>query len=127
MRALLNSLGLTLWSSIAIILAVGLAMVGYRLSLTIGDSPLTRSAGAGVHAAPAIPRGSAARSPSSESTRMHGEMISHIIGPEMIEAQASHTRSTSVSFIAENNGRVTLSRPTRSACGNSPSWWPRAR
>jgi len=32
MRALLNSLGVTIWSSIAIVLAVGLALVGYRHS-----------------------------------------------------------------------------------------------
>jgi tetratricopeptide (TPR) repeat protein len=57
MRALLNSLGLTLWSSIAIVLAVGLAMVGYRVSLSIGNSPALLSspstAAARVQVAPA--------------------------------------------------------------------------
>jgi hypothetical protein len=43
MRALLNSLGLTLWSSIAIVLAVGLALVGYRLSSSMKDSVATMS------------------------------------------------------------------------------------
>ena len=39
MRALLDSLGLTLWSSIAIVIAVGLALVGYRVSLGVTYSP----------------------------------------------------------------------------------------
>jgi hypothetical protein len=33
MRALLNSLGLSLWWATAIILAAGMALVGYRVSL----------------------------------------------------------------------------------------------
>jgi hypothetical protein len=37
MRALLNSLGLTLWGAIAITLAAALAMVGYRVSLNYRD------------------------------------------------------------------------------------------
>src|ERR1700679_4250972 len=56
MRALLNSLGLTLWSSIAIVLAVGLVVVGYRVSLGMKGSPPTvsHSAASVVSAPPAI-------------------------------------------------------------------------
>jgi hypothetical protein len=43
MRALLNSLGLTLWSSIAIVLAAALALVGYRVPLSMKGSPPTVS------------------------------------------------------------------------------------
>jgi hypothetical protein len=93
MRALLNSLGLTLWSSIAIVLAVGLALVGYRVSLGIRNLPPMMSfpptAGAGVQAAPAIPYGSAGRSSKSAAPPMQGQMISRIIGPDMKAAQAA--------------------------------------
>jgi hypothetical protein len=37
MRALLNALGVTVWGSIAIVLAVALAMFGYRASLNYKD------------------------------------------------------------------------------------------
>jgi tetratricopeptide (TPR) repeat protein len=95
MRALLNSLGLTLWSSIAIVLAVGLAMVGYRVSLSIRNSPAlmisppTAPAPARVQAATAISDGSAAPASKSAAPPTHGEMISHVIGREMKAAQAA--------------------------------------
>jgi hypothetical protein len=93
MRALLNSLGLTLWSSIAIVLAVGLAMVGYRASLSIRNSPAMMSsppaAGAGVQLAPDISQGSTESSSASATPVMHGDMISRVIGPEMKAAQAA--------------------------------------
>jgi hypothetical protein len=95
MRALLNSLGLTLWSSIAIVLAAGLALVGYRVSLIIRDSPVairSPTAHAGVQVAPAISHGSAPRPSTSAAPPArpaHGQMISHIIGPEMRAAQAA--------------------------------------
>jgi tetratricopeptide (TPR) repeat protein len=93
MRALLNSLGLTLWSSIAIVLAVGLAMVGYRVSLSIRNSPALMSspptAAARVQSAPAISYGSAAPAAKSAAPPTHGEMISRVIGREMKAAQAA--------------------------------------
>jgi hypothetical protein len=93
MRALLNSLGLTLWSSIAIVLAVGLALVGYRVSLGIRSLPPMMSsqptAGAGAQVAPAIPYGSTGRSSNSAPPPMRGAMISRVIGPEMKDAQAA--------------------------------------
>jgi hypothetical protein len=93
MRALLNSLGLTLWSSIAIVLAVGLALVGYRVSLTIGNSPAAMSSpptlGDGVEAAPAMSYGSATRPSRSAAAPSHGETVSRVIGPEMKAAQAA--------------------------------------
>src|ERR1700691_5546923 len=83
MRALLNSLGLTLWSSIAIVLAVGLALVGYRVSLTIGNSPAAMSSpptlGNGVEAAPAMSYGSATRPSKSAPAPSHGETVSRVI------------------------------------------------
>jgi tetratricopeptide (TPR) repeat protein len=92
MRALLNSLGLTLWSSIAIVLAVGLALVGYRVSLIIRNSPaLTSSAptAAGRVQAPAMSYGSAAPASKSVAPPTQGEMISYVIGREMTAAQAA--------------------------------------
>jgi hypothetical protein len=91
MRALLNSLGLTLWSSIAIVLAVGLVLVGYRASLSIRNSPavMSRPAGAGGRLAPADSYGSAGESSKSGTPPMHSEMISRVIGPEFTAAQAA--------------------------------------
>jgi hypothetical protein len=93
MRALLNSLGLTLWGSIAIVLAVGLAMVGYRASLKVRYSPVAMSSpsmlGGGRQTAPAMPDGFATRSPKSAPPVTHGEMVSRVIGPDMKAAQAA--------------------------------------
>jgi hypothetical protein len=93
MRALLNSLGLTLWSSIAIVLAVGLALVGYRVSLGIRNlPPMTSSqqtAGGGAQVAPAIPYGSTGRLSNSAPASMRDTMISRVIGPEMKDAEAA--------------------------------------
>ena len=93
MRALLNSLGLTLWSSIAIVLAVGLALVGYRVSLGIRNlPPMTSSqqtAGGGAQVAPAIPYGSTGRLSNSAPASMRDTMISRVIGPEMKDAKAA--------------------------------------
>src|SRR5580704_3948500 len=90
MRALLNSLGLTLWSSIAIVLAVGLAMVGYRVSLSMKDSPGTigRPA-AGVAPAPPFPFPSVQPSSGSVTAAAHGQRYSRVIEPEMRRAQAA--------------------------------------
>src|ERR1700678_2425419 len=83
MRALLNSLGLTLWSSIAIVLAVGLAMVGYRVSLSMKDSPPTMgNAAAGVAPAPPVPFPSAGPSFGRMTPPMQGQRYSRIIEPE---------------------------------------------
>ena len=93
MRALLNSLGLTLWSSIAIVLAVGVALVGYRVSLGIRSLPSMMSSppttGASIQAPPAIPYGSAVRSSRSATLPIQGEMISRVIAPEMKGAQTA--------------------------------------
>jgi hypothetical protein len=82
---------LTLWSAIAILLAVGLALVGYRASLGIWTSPavVSPSAASGTQAFPAIPDWSAERSSKSEPSPMRSQMISRAIGPEMKAAQAA--------------------------------------
>src|ERR1700733_9622006 len=73
MRALLNSLGLTLWSSIAIVLAVGLALVGYRVTLSMRDAPPTVSrAAAGVATAPPASFASAEPALGSVTPTMRG-------------------------------------------------------
>jgi tetratricopeptide (TPR) repeat protein len=90
MRALLNSLGLTLWSSIAIVLAVGLVLVGYRVSLSMKDSsPTTSGAAAGVASAPPAPFRSAKPSLSSVAPTMRGQKLSRVIEPEMRAAEAA--------------------------------------
>jgi tetratricopeptide (TPR) repeat protein len=90
MRALLNSLGLTLWTSIAIILAVGLAMVGYRVSLSMKDSPPTTGhPAAGVAPAPLFPFPSVEPSFGSTTPAARGQRYSRLIEPEMRRAQAA--------------------------------------
>lgn len=90
MRALLNSLGLTLWSSIAIVLAVGLAMVGYRISLSTKDSPPTIGhTAASVAPAPPFPFPSVQPSFGSMTPVAHGQRYSRVIEPEMRRAQAA--------------------------------------
>jgi tetratricopeptide (TPR) repeat protein len=90
MRALLNSLGLTLWSSIAIVLAVGLAMVGYRVSLSMKDSPPTIGhPAASVAPAPPSPFPSVQPSFGSVTPAAHGQGYSRVIEPEMRRAQAA--------------------------------------
>jgi protein dithiol oxidoreductase (disulfide-forming) len=90
MRALLNSLGLTLWSSIAIVLAVGLALVGYRVSLSMKDSPPTIGhPAAGVAPAPPFPFPSVQPSFGSATPAAHGQRYSRVIEPEMRRAQAA--------------------------------------
>jgi tetratricopeptide (TPR) repeat protein len=90
MRALLNSLGLTLWSSIAIVLAVGLAMVGYRISLSMKDSPPTTGHPA-ASVAPAPPFAFPSVEPSfgSVTPAAHGQSYSRVIEPEMRRAEAA--------------------------------------
>jgi tetratricopeptide (TPR) repeat protein len=90
MRALLNSLGLTLWSSIAIVLGVGLVLVGYRISLSRKDSPPTvsRSAPSMASAPPAA--FSSAEPPLDSTTRaMHGQKFSGVVEPEIGAAEAA--------------------------------------
>jgi tetratricopeptide (TPR) repeat protein len=90
MRALLNSLGLTLWGSIAIVLAVGLAVVGYRVSLSMKGSPPTVShSAAGVVSAPPAPFLSVEPSLESTTPAMHGQRFSRVIEPEMTAAEAA--------------------------------------
>ena len=90
MRALLNSLGLTLWSSIAIVLAVGLALVGYRVSLSMKDSPPTIGHPAvSVVPAPPSPFPSVQPSFGSATPAAHGQRYSRVIEPEMRRAQAA--------------------------------------
>jgi tetratricopeptide (TPR) repeat protein len=90
MRALLNSLGLTLWSSIAIVLAVGLAMVGYRVSLSMKDSPPTIGhPAASVAPAPPFPFPSVQPSFGRVTPAGHGPRYSRVIEPEMSRAQAA--------------------------------------
>ena len=90
MRALLNSLGLTLWSSIAIVLAVGLALVGYRVTLSMRDAPPTVSrAAAGVATAPPASFASAEPALGSVTPTMRGQRLSHVIEPQMRAAEAA--------------------------------------
>ncbi len=90
MRALLNSLGLTLWSSIAIVLAVGLAMVGYRVSLSMKDSPPTTGHPAtSVAPAPLFAFPSVEPSSGSMTPAAHAQSYSRVIEPEMRRAQAA--------------------------------------
>jgi tetratricopeptide (TPR) repeat protein len=90
MRALLNSLGLTLWSSIAIVLAVGLAMVGYRVSLSMKDSPPTMGhPAANVALAPPFPFPSVEPSFGSVTPAALGQRYSRVVEPEMRRAQAA--------------------------------------
>jgi hypothetical protein len=90
MRALLNSLGLTLWSSIAIVLAVGLAMVGYRVSLSMKDSPPTMGhPAASVASAPPAPFPSVEPSFGRVTQGMHDQRYSRVIEPEMRRAEAA--------------------------------------
>jgi tetratricopeptide (TPR) repeat protein len=90
MRALLNSLGLTLWSSIAIVLAVGLAMVGYRVSLSLKDSPPTMGhPAASVARAPPFSFPSVEASFDSVTPAAHGQRYSRVVEPEMRRAQAA--------------------------------------
>ncbi len=51
----------------------------------------------------------------------------HRRAPPRISFVAATTRSTSDSSIAGNRGRVTVSRPMRSALGNCPSRYPSLR
>ena len=90
MRALLNSLGLTLWSSIAIVLAVGLVLIGYRVSLNTKDSslPITRTA-AGVVSAPPDVLLSVDPSLDGVTPLMHGQRFSRAIEPEITAAQTA--------------------------------------
>jgi tetratricopeptide (TPR) repeat protein len=89
MRALLNSLGLTIWSSIAIVLAVGLALVGYRVSMSMRDSPQTAALAVGV-ASPA-PALLLPVTPSLEKVTplMRGQKFSRVIEPQMRAAEAA--------------------------------------
>jgi tetratricopeptide (TPR) repeat protein len=90
MRALLNSLGLTLWSSIAIVLAVGLAMVGYRVSLSMKDSaPTAGYPAVSVAPAPPFPFPSVQPSFGSVTPAAHDQRYSRVIEPEMRRAQAA--------------------------------------
>jgi tetratricopeptide (TPR) repeat protein len=90
MRALLNSLGLTIWSSIAIVLAVGLALVGYRVSVNMKDSPATPD-GATVRIASIAPSPYLSVTPSLERVAplMHGQKFSRVIEPQMRAAEAA--------------------------------------
>jgi tetratricopeptide (TPR) repeat protein len=88
MRALLNSLGLTLWSSIAIVLAVGLAMVGYRVS-TVGHPT------AGVAPAPPFPsvqpeRGALAQQ-EAESSPQQADIAQPEAGPSQRETESNES------------------------------------
>src|SRR5580693_9301732 len=90
MRALLNSLGLTLWSAIAIVLAVGLAMVGYRVSLSMKDLPATTGHPAmSVAPAPSFPFPSVEPSFGSVTPTAHGQRHSRVVEPEMRRARAA--------------------------------------
>jgi tetratricopeptide (TPR) repeat protein len=90
MRALLNSLGLTLWSSIAIVLAVGLALVGYRLSLSMKDSAATmRPPTARIASASPAPFPSVEPSFSDGTPAIHGQRFSRVIEPEINAAEAA--------------------------------------
>ncbi len=96
MRALLNSLGLALWGSIAIVLAAGVALVGYRVSLSLRDltpamnAPPTGAAGnPGASAAPAASQRSSDGTPWSAQPLSDGHKISRIIGEEMLAAQSA--------------------------------------
>src|SRR4029077_10119528 len=51
-----------------------------------------------------------------------GDVRIHRRAPARISFVASTARSTSASSIAGNSGKVTVSRPMRSAFGNCPSW-----
>ncbi len=88
MRALLNSLGMTLWSSIAIVLAVGLALVGYRVSLSMRDSTTSRAA-AGVASAQPASFLSAEPSFGGVAPTTRGQKLSRVIEPEMRAAETA--------------------------------------
>ena len=89
MRALLNSLGLTIWSSIAIVLAVGLALVGYRVSVSMKDSPQTAALAVGFVSPP--PALLLPVTPSLEKVTplMRGQKFSRVIEPQMRAAEAA--------------------------------------
>ena len=89
MRALLNSLGLTLWSSIAIVLAVGLAMVGYRVSLSMKICPDDGASSHQVAPAPLFAFPSVEPSSGSMTPAAHAQSYSRVIEPEMRRAQAA--------------------------------------
>jgi tetratricopeptide (TPR) repeat protein len=90
MRALLNSLGLTIWSSIAIVLAAGMALVAYRLSVSMKDSPQTAAhVAAGVASVPPAPLLSVTPSLETVTPLMHGQKFSRVIEPQMRAAEAA--------------------------------------
>jgi tetratricopeptide (TPR) repeat protein len=88
MRALLNSLGLTLWSSIAIILAVGLAVVGYRVSLSTRHASPTTIAEIST-AGPSVSYLAVEPSLARLAPTLRGQKFSRAIEPEMKAAQAA--------------------------------------
>src|SRR5262249_56523756 len=62
--------------------------------------------------------------------RMHKMILAYrciFFAERRISETASQTRSTSVSCIEGNRGKVTVSRPIRSAFGKSPSLYPSFR
>ncbi len=89
MRALLNSLGLTIWSSIAIVLAVGLALVGYRVSMSLKESPQTAALGTSVAPAPSALLLSVSPSLEKVTPLMRGQKFSRVIEPQMRAADAA--------------------------------------
>jgi tetratricopeptide (TPR) repeat protein len=106
MRALLNALGLTLWGSIAITLAVALATFGYRASLSYREwrgtgifsspaaSPATAPYAVDTPAAVGSPGATAAAAISSAATirpttqSSSRQELSRVIGKEMTAAQS---------------------------------------
>ena len=89
MRALLNSLGLTIWSSIAIVLAVGVALVGYRVTMSMKDSPQTAALAVGVASPPPAPLLPLTSSLEKVTPLMHGQKFSRVIEPQMRAAEAA--------------------------------------
>jgi tetratricopeptide (TPR) repeat protein len=89
MRALLNSLGLTIWSSIAIVLAVGLALVGYRVSMNLKEAPQTAALAVSVASPPPASLLSVTPSLEKVTPLMRGQKFSRVIEPQMRAAQAA--------------------------------------